>query len=65
MLPFGRRTKNISGGSVLPFLHEFDRGLAKQFIGEKVDLSHGVGQPYGQLLTQEHEGRFLTCIVPA
>lgn len=49
----------------LPLLDQFDRWLADQLVRQQVDLSHGVGQPYRQLLTQEHVGCFLTGIVPA
>lgn len=48
-----------------PFLHEFDRGLAEQVVGQQIHLPHGVGQTHRQLLSQEHIGRFLTCIFPA
>lgn len=48
----------------LPFLNEPDRGLTQQVVGQQVDFSHGVGQTHRQLLTQEHVGGFLTCILP-
>lgn len=61
----GNTKRNAAGGGVSPLLNEPNGGLAEQFVRQQVDLSHGVGQPHGQLLTQENVGRFLTRIVPA
>lgn len=49
----------------MPFLDQSDGGLAEQVVRQQVDLSHGVGQPHGQLLAKEHVGCLLAGIVPA